>query len=38
MGIKAKIHIVQGDLTEQDAETIVNAANDRLKACEVSPE
>jgi len=31
MSVKAKIHIVQGDLTEQDVETIVNAANNDLQ-------
>ena len=31
MSTKAKIHIVQGDLTEQDVETIVNAANNDLQ-------
>jgi len=31
MSAKAKIHIVQGDLTEQDADAIVNAANNNLQ-------
>ena len=31
MSIKSKIHIVQGDLTEQDADAIVNAANNDLQ-------
>jgi O-acetyl-ADP-ribose deacetylase (regulator of RNase III) len=31
MSVKAKIHIVQGDLTEQDADAIVNAANNDLQ-------
>jgi len=31
MSTKAKIHIVQGDLTEQDADAIVNAANNDLQ-------
>jgi O-acetyl-ADP-ribose deacetylase (regulator of RNase III) len=31
MSIKAKIRIVQGDLTEQDADAIVNAANNDLQ-------
>lgn len=30
MSTKAKIHIVQGDITESDAEAIVNAANTDL--------
>jgi len=31
VSVKAKIHIVQGDLTEQDADAIVNAANNDLQ-------
>ena len=31
MGVKAKIHIVQGDLTEQDVDAVVNAANNDLQ-------
>ncbi|MCX5655092.1 MAG: macro domain-containing protein [Planctomycetota bacterium] len=31
MSIKSKIRIVQGDLTEQDADAIVNAANNNLQ-------
>jgi len=31
MSIKARIRIVQGDLTEQDADAIVNAANNDLQ-------
>ena len=31
MSTKAKIHIVQGDLTEQDVDAIVNAANNDLQ-------
>jgi O-acetyl-ADP-ribose deacetylase (regulator of RNase III) len=31
MSVKAKIHIVQGDLTEQDVDAIVNAANNDLQ-------
>jgi O-acetyl-ADP-ribose deacetylase (regulator of RNase III) len=31
MSVKAKIHIVQGDLTEQDVDAVVNAANNDLQ-------
>jgi O-acetyl-ADP-ribose deacetylase len=31
MSVKDRIHILQGDLTEQDAESIVNAANNELQ-------
>jgi len=31
MSVKANIHIVQGDLTEQDVDAIVNAANNDLQ-------
>ncbi len=31
MSIKDRIHILQGDLTDQDADAIVNAANNALQ-------
>jgi O-acetyl-ADP-ribose deacetylase (regulator of RNase III) len=31
VSVKAKIHILQGDLTEQDADAVVNAANNDLQ-------
>jgi O-acetyl-ADP-ribose deacetylase len=31
MSVKDRIHILQGDLTEQDADAIVNAANNELQ-------